>query len=291
MADLDVSIATFDERLSDIGSDGDPPSYARLTGTGDFPAIDPDARREVAAITPPTNGRDTLLPSPPQQTPLLRELAASAEASAQRVRTEAKKRRNTAFEIGGSLQRANDYLLQFVAHCNDLLPPAPIGYAVDLDHPFADVRWHEGSVRTATRSQSERSLIEKLTLRIRYASAALSFVAADAALKRIENELYLASIDWQDAGTADIAGRIGCRRIDVAGSIPAQLVFTADVAGERILLRCRNLNALGLSAFAFPPTALDPAALDELGRCLLGQSRRLPATFRPIPFNTPDSKA
>lgn len=288
MADLEASIATFDERLSDIGNDSGPPNYARLAGSSDFPVIDPDARREVAPITRPAGERDNT-PSPP--TPLLRALAMSAEAGTRRTLTEAEKRRNAAFGIGGALQRTHDYLLQFVAQCNELQPPAPIRYAVDLDHPFAGVRWHEGSVRASTRSQSERSLIERLTLRIRYAAVPLSFVIADAARRRIENELYLANLDWQDAGAASLAGGGAGRRIDVAGSIPAQLAFTADVAGERIILRCRNLNALGLSAFAFPSDALDHDALDEIGRCLLGQSRRLPAAFRPIPFNTPDSKA
>lgn len=273
MSDLETSIASFDERFSDIGDAAAPPNYNRFVEAGNFPEIDPDARREVAPTAQRAlRGADT------------------GEEGLPDGASEAERNRHAAFDIGRALQQAADYLQGLTTQLNPLQPATPLRFAIDDTYHFRNVRWQEGNTRTATRSASERSLIEKLTLRVRYAADPLSFVAAGAATRRIENELYLTNLAWRDGGV-ELSGQVAGRRIDVDGTIPLQLAFTADVGARRILLRCRNLGGLGLSAFAIAPAAIDHVSLDELGRRLLGQGRQLSADWRPIPFNTPDSPA
>lgn len=291
MADLEASIASFDERFSGLSDDAEPAQPAGVRRAGDFPEIDPNARRDVvpSPSAPPPAERP-----PAAHTPLLDELASAAREQAEHVRSEAERRRRSAFAIGRALRLVVDYLEQLTSHLNVLQPPTQQDYAVDREHTFADLHWQDSSVRFETRSPSERSLIEKLTLRVRYVGQPLSLVVPDASMRRIENEMYLMNLTWRDAGVVDLpgqgVGQIG-HRIEVDGSIPLQLLFTGDVDQERIILRCRNLIGLGLSAYAIAPAAVDAGALDTLGRCLLGRSRRLPSGFVPIAFNTPDSTA
>ena len=68
-----------------------------------------------------------------------------------------------------------DYLQQLTTQLNGLQPETPIAFVVAGDRRFGSVRWHEGYVRHATRSLSERSLIEKLTLRVAYAATPLTY--------------------------------------------------------------------------------------------------------------------
>ncbi|MFC5301735.1 hypothetical protein [Azospira restricta] len=288
MADLETSIANFDATLAEAGTGVEPaPTHTRFVPLGDYPEIDPNARREVTPTTPRAAPE---APAPAGATPLLRELAASAAGQAGHALSEAEVRRNAAFAIGHALQRLADYLQQLTTQLNGLQPETPIAFVVDGGRRFSGVRWHEGYVRHATRSLSERSLIEKLTLRVAYAAAPLSFVVPEGALPRLENAFYLDNLAWRDLGAGEPAAG-GGRRIEVDGTIPVQLAFTADVERRRLLLRCRNLGGLGLAAYAIAPEAVDAELMDGLGRCLLGQVPRPPASCQPIPFNTPDGTA
>ncbi len=287
MADLESSIANFDANLSDAGNDR-PPTYTRFVPLDDYPEIDANARREVEPVTRPAAAPTA---PPGAATPLLREIAATAAEQAGGARSEAERRRDTAFVIGHALQRLADYLQQLAGQLDALQPEIATAFVVDGAHRFAGVRWQEGNTRYATRSLSERSLIERLTLRVRYAARPLAFVIPEAAMRRLENEFYLSNLAWHDGGAVELPGPVAGRRIEIEGTIPVQLAFSADVENNRILLRCRNLGGLGLTAYAIAPEAVGDELMDGLGRCLLGQNARPPAACRPIPFNTPDSKA
>lgn len=288
MADLEASIASFDERFTDLSDDAEPPPLKAIDPDNRYPLIDPEARRDYA---PSPHAPPAAADVPAARTPLLDELASAAQQQSEHVRAEAERRRRSAFATGRALRLVADYLEQLTRHLNVLQPATRQSYAVDREHSFANLHWQDGSVRFETRSQSERSLIEKLTLRVRYVGTPLSLVVADASMRRVENEMYLMNLAWRDAGIVDVPGQGIGHRIEIDGSVPLQLLFTADVDQERIILRCRNLIGLGLSAYAIPPAAVDATAMDTLGRCLLGDSRRLPPGFVPIAFNTPDSTA
>lgn len=288
--DIEKSIASFDERFSKIPRDEGAAQQAPGTSHHKkiFPEIDPNAQRDIGPLhaeTPPEKSAE------PPLTPLLSELAASAKREAKHVHSEQERRRQAALRIGHALRLASDYLDQITHHLNLLKPEVPLNYAVDRQHQFSGMHWQDSSTRCETRTRSERSQIEKLMLRIRLACEPLSLVVPEHSMRRIENELYLMNLAWRDAGIVDIPGQMTGHRIEIDGSIPLQLVFTADVDQERIILRCRNLLGLGLSAYAIDPASIDDNAMDTLGRCLLGRSKRLPDAFTPIAFNTPDSTA
>lgn len=288
MADIEASVASFDERFSGMVDAVDQPLRPGAQAESSYPTIDPNAQRDAVpspAAPPPAERPES------EHTPLLDELARAAVRQSEHTQAEAERRRQSAFAIGHALRLASDYLHQLTLHLNVLLPETPLHYAIDRQHPFANLRWQDSSTRIETRSQSERSLIERLTLRVRYVCDPVSVVVPEAAMPRIEREMYLMNLAWRDAGIADIPGRRLGHVIEVDGSIPLQLAFTADVDQQRIILRCRNFLGLGLSAYAVKPATIDAGALDMLGRCLLGRSKRLPDGFSPIAFNTPDSTA
>lgn len=288
--DIEKSIASFDERFSKLPVDDGPipQTQAAPRQKKVFPEIDPNAQREIAPLR---TEEPAAKPAEAPLTPLLSELAASAKREAGHVHIEQERRRQAALRIGQALRLASDYLDQMTQHLNLLKPDVPLNYAIDRRHQFSAIHWQDSSTRYETRTRSERSLIEKLMLRIRLACEPLSLIVSDHHMRRIENELYLMNLAWRDAGIVDDPGRGTGHRIEIDGSIPLQLVFTADVDQERIILRCRNLLGLGLSAYAIDPAAIDAEAMDTLGRCLLGRSKRLPDAFTPIAFNTPDSTA
>lgn len=283
--DLERSIASFDERFSKIPVEEtivpiNPGLPARV-----FPTIDPEAERKQA-------DSPEAAPAPARQihaTPLLNELAASAAQEAEHVRSEELRRKLAAARIGRALRLLSDYFDQLTQHLNLLKPALAIDYAFDRQHRFSGIHWQDSTTRSESDNSSERSLPIKLALRIRLTATPLSMLVGDNAMRRIENELYLTNLAWHDAGIVDLPGQGIGHHIEVEGSIPVQLVFSADIDQGRIILRCRNLLGLGLSAYAVDPAAIDAAVMDQLGNCLLGRSKRLPDAFVPVAFNTPES--
>lgn len=295
MADLEASIATFDERFAAIGAaPGDgiaaAPVAERLVGM-------PAARGEPPTRQTPPPASPTVASPPPAGsepsvlTPLLEALAEAAKEKAGDLREENARRLRIATEIGAALRRLADYLHQMTTHLDTLQPSIPVHFAIDRKTRFTNVRWQEGSTRGETEGRSEHSPMRKLTLRVRYAAEPLSLVVPERSLRHFEHELYLMNLSWRDAGVVDTAGLGLGRRIEVDGSIPLQLVFAADIDKECIVLRSRNLVGLGLAAYTIAPSAVDAAVLDALAGCLLGHGKHLPPVFRPLPFNTPDAVA
>lgn len=284
--DLERSIASFDARFSTIlpeetNAPRNPGWPERI-----FPAIDPHAERclpEAADTTPAAGAR------PIPATPLRDELAASAAQDADHVRSEELRRKLAGARIGRALRLLADYFDQFTQHLDLLKPALELDYALDRQHRFAGIHWQDSTTRNESDSRSERTLPGKFVLRIRLTAAPLSMLVGDDAMRRIENELHLAQLAWHAAGSVDLPGRSVGQRIEVEGAIPVQLVFSGDLDQGRIILRCRNLLGLGLSAYAVDPAIIDAAAMDQLGNCLLGRSKRLPDAFIPTAFNIPES--
>lgn len=284
--DLERSIASFDERFSKIPVEEtivpiNPGLPARV-----FPTIDPEAERKQA------DSPEAAPAAPTRQmhaTPLLNELAASAAQEAEHVRSEELRRKLATARIGRSLRLLSDYFDQLTQHLNLLKPALELDYAFDRQHRFTGIHWQDSTTRSESDNSSERSLPIKLVLRIRLTAAPLSMQVGDNVLRRIENELYLTNLAWRDAGIVDLPDKGIGHHIEVEGSIPVQLVFSADIDQCRIILRCRNLLGLGLSAYAVDPAAIDAPVMDQLGNCLLGRSKRLPDAFVPVAFNTPES--
>lgn len=290
MADLDSAIASFDERFSQLPEERARVPADRATPGPTFPVIDPAARRDLPGREAMPAAAATAAPTPPA-TSLLAELAQAAARKSERVDDETERRQRLAAALDGALRRINDYLLQLTRHLNTLQPETPLDAALTPQHRLSGIRWQDSMVRTESDSSSEKAALRKLTLRVRYACQPLRLDVADTTLQRLERELQMMSLKFHDAGVVVIPGRGHGHRIEIDGVLPLQLSFAADIGQGRLILRCRNLLGLGLGAYAIAPEAIDEAAMDALGRCLLGAARRLPDSFVPIPFNTPDTVA
>jgi hypothetical protein len=92
----------------------------------------------------------------------------------------------------------------------------------------------------------------------------------------------LVNLVWREDGIVDIPGHGTGRSVTITGLIPIQIAFTPDLDNRRVIMRCRNLIGLGLSAFAIAPEQLDQATLDAIARCLIGRGNKLPAHFRAV---------
>lgn len=290
MADLETSIANFDERFSKF-----PDEAAAAVATSvrqaetAFPEIDVNARRDIRTTSAATAPAGPATPA--GGTSLLAELADAAGKCSDHVQAETERRQRAAARIDSALRLAGAYLQQLTTHLNTLQPETPLSFALDSQTRLSQVKWQDSTTRSESDSRSERACLRKLTLRVRYTCTPLALRVASEALPRFEREMRLINLNVRDAGLVDIPGQGPGHRIEIEGSIPLQIALVADIDQARILMRCRNLLGLGLSAYVLAPETIDEAAMDVLGRCLLGRSTQLPPGFVPIAFNTPDSTA
>lgn len=278
IADLEQSIASFDERFSRHVADAPTVPVTTARRENDFPEIDVDARRPLEQSTapePPTN-------TPAPETDLLQELAAAANQRRSTELAGSAQREAAAEKIDATLRNAARYLQQLTEHVNVLQPEIPFAYAIDTRHRFDKLRWQESMVSFRNDNPSERSRLHSLTLRIKYAANDVILSVPEAKLEGFSREMGLINLVWREEEIVDIPGHGTGRSVTVMGQIPIQIALTPDLNNQRIVMRCRNLLGLGLSAFSILPEALDQATLDALARCLIGRGTKLPAHFRAV---------
>lgn len=277
LADLDESIAGFEEKLRQYEAAPARPASAGPAATDPAPA-DPATTREsplaAASLSPP---------SPPLGGDLLSELAhaASRRDAAQRSAQASDLALRQRFHV--ALRTAFDYLHQLVQHLNVLHPPLPVPYTVGRNATFADPCWQHGTVDYRTGSGTEIALVHSVVLRATLAAVAPpALICADARTPALRHELSLLNLKVRDETAAATPGHTA---FSLMPEIYLQLHFAADLATQRVVLRARNLGGFGLAAYALPPEALTRAVLDDIGRCLIGRQRQMPPALVPQPFS------
>ncbi len=295
MEDLDSSMANFDERLkahkegiqeiattSGIGRAGDLsfPTIDLEAQGGCLPPMDVlDPAPASASFAPPT------APGAPAMD-LLAELARAAEAHEQTRIIESRSQQEAEQRLNQILRTIFDYLHQFTQHLNIIKPSIPLSYVLDYRHRFGALQWSEGFVDYRTRNTSEIVLMESVSVRLRYATSALEITRPADRVHALRHELYLLNLTISDEANVDVADSGSGVRFTLAGSIPVQLNFRSDPSSGKIVVRARNVGALGLSAYLIEPDRLSRASLDAVGLNLLGRASRLPDEFIPIAFTT-----
>lgn len=294
--DLDSSITSFDERLRAFEAETPVvmPAIRRTTDLP-FPCIDLEAEHpssnqagRPAQTRPPDDA-----PAPAEMKgaslpahDLLAELARSAEAHAQDRIVDSRLQQQVEQRFDRVLRTIFDYLHEFTRHVNVLKPTIPLAYALDFRHRFGTLQWADGFVDFRTRSKSEVALIETVSLRLRYATPILEITQPVEKVHALRHELHLLNLTIADEKNVGIPGQGSGVRFTLAGSIPVQLNFRSDVARGKIVVRGRNIGALGLCAYLIDPDRLTRTSLDAIGLNLLGRSTRLPGEFAPIAFST-----
>lgn len=289
LADLDESIAGFEEKLRQYEATPARPAPAEPAATDPVPA-DPATAREnpLAAATEtacaPEPAAASLSPPPsPAGGDLLSELAhaASRRDAAQRSAQASDLALRQRFHV--ALRTAFDYLHQLVQHLNVLHPPLPVPYTAGRNATFADPCWQHGTVDYRTGSGTEIALVNSVVLRATLAAVAPpALICADAQTPALRHELSLLNLKVRDETAAPTPGHTA---FSLMPEIYLQLHFAADLATQRVVLRARNLGGFGLAAYALAPEALTRTVLDDIGRCLIGRQRQMPPALVPQPFS------
>lgn len=302
--DLDSSITSFDERLRAFEAETPValPGVRRSTHVP-FPCIDLETQRtspepsgKLTQTRPPEQAKTPIraaLPASAETTgvpvpalDLLAELARSAETHAQDKIVDRRLQQEVEQHFDQVLRAIFDYLHEFTRHVNVLKPAIPLAYALDFRHRFGALQWADGFVDFRTRSKSEVALIESVSLRTRYDTPILEITQPAGKVHALRHELHLLNLTVTDEKNVAIPGQGSGVRFTLAGSIPVQLNFRSDIARGKIVVRGRNIGALGLCAYLIAPECLTRTSLDAVGMSLLGRSARLPDEFAPIAFST-----
>lgn len=292
--DLDNAIAGFDDRLhafeaeSQLGANSPEPR----AGGRVFPRIDENAVRRGAQAALAKSGADSAN-SPPASvahvpaapTDLLAELAEAATLQQQSQQTANQSQLAAQRCFDQALRQIFDYLHQLTQHVNVLQPELPLVYSLDYQHRFGTLRWAGGVVDYRTGSQSESALIENVTLRIRYTTQPLLIEQSAAGADALRKDLQLLNLKVTDETRFDTGLKTAGIRFSIEGVVPLQLNFSSDLKSGLLVLRCRNLCGMGLSAYVIAPAAVTRSVLDGIGRCLLGKVKQLPPEFNAVAFN------
>jgi hypothetical protein len=287
--DLDSSIIGFDERLRALEAETSVamPGSRCLTDLS-FPRIDIEGQCASSSPLPaklaqtPSSLRSKECPA----SDLLAELARSAEALAQHRIVDSRLQHEVEKRFDRVLRTIFNYLHEFTQHVNVLKPAIPLAYALDFRHRFGALQWAEGFVDFRTRSKSEVALIESVSVRLRYATPILEIIQPVEKVHALRHELHLLNLTITDEQNVVIPAKGNGVRFTLAGSIPVQLTFRSDVVRGKIVVRGRNIGALGLCAYLIDPEQLARTSLDAVGLNLLGRSNRLPGEFAPIAFGS-----
>lgn len=289
ISDLESAIASFDQRLGNLPPEPQANAAVTVMRGEQFPAINPDARRSSApapAAPPTAPAAASPPPPPPPASDLLEELAKAATQSSASQTAATEARLAAARQIDAALHQVFEYFDRFCKHVNVLRPSPPVTYSLDARHQFGAVQWAEGRTDLRHHSVCEQQLLGSVTLRARFACSPLEVNVPQRNVDALRREILMLNLKLIDDVPITQRGHDDVRLL-IAGEIPLQLNFGADLERHRIVLRMRNLLSLGLGAFALDPAAVDRALLDGFGRCLLGQSRQLPRALVALPFNAP----
>lgn len=292
--DLEASLAHFDERLGSALTPTPPPaSFHRKEAA--FPEINPEAARQplpaeaTAARRPETPARPVRrTPPPAESSDLLGELAKAAERSTTDTTRLQSRRLELAQRYDAALRPVFDYFNALCKHVNVLRPTLPFVFALTARDRFGPMLWETSRADFRTTSIADQPFVLNVSLRATLKGAPLSISTPRHRAEAVRREILLVSLKLlEDIPVTPQGGQE--LTLVVSGEIPVQLSFAADLERQRVILRCRNFMSLGLAAYAIAPEHFNRSLLDALGRCLIGQSPRLPHTLQPLPFNQPDS--
>ena len=287
--DLDSSMTHFDERLRAYEAEHSAVPGVRHSMATPFPNINlevqqtlPPLQKVYARGASPDVARPTSIP----EADLLTELARSAEEHAKIRKLESRSQQENEQRLDLVLRAIFDYLHQFTQHVNVIKPAIPLTYILDNRHRFGALQWHEGFAEYRTRSKSEIALVESVSVRLRYSTAALKMTQTSEKLNALRHEFHLFNLTIKDETKVDIPGQGSGVRFTLVGSIPVQLNFRSDGSSGKIIVRGRNIGSLGLSAYLIEADRVSRASLNAVGLNLLGRSTHLPGEFTPIAFST-----
>lgn len=269
MADIDASIVDLDRRI-EAGRQPERKSVletARRTGQPELPVVAAEATAPITAA---------------EASSFLAELEREAAekfggGDAHALETEARARR-----LHEALGRIFHFLNLLCRHSNALTPAIGRNYRLDAQIAFADLKWHDATVRFRRQGLSEQALMDHVVFAVHLiAPAPITVTKRWDQIEALKKEMHLLALQPAEGIDFDEKPQQEHVAVTLAPDLPVQLTFRANYKRDRIDLLCRNLDGFGIGVFVCAPEDVTQQMLDDLGRFLLNRADKLPSALRP----------
>ena len=186
--------------------------------------------------------------------------------------------------ISEAMQSAFQYLRELCEQINILKPPYPLNYNLLGIVNLEGLSWQEGRADfRLVPDASEDRLLDQVTLRFKLGSGQqLRVERENPAHETFRNALIEANIAYKEEEFRNQKGHVERAAYTFPAEVKAGLVFAADYKAGDIRLLLRNIRRFGAAEYRLPPQTLDHAALEELGRLILGEDSRVEKMFRRV---------
>lgn len=281
LADLDVSIASFDERMEQRRHE-EHHAARPAAKANSYPIVDPDA--VFCRVTKPSS---PIAPeerqSSAQPGDLLSQLRTEVDSLSQTNRHSGLSETIQRQRFSTSLRLAFDYFHELTQHLNALRPDLPCSYTLGSGAEFIKPKWQKGNAHAKSPANNEFHLIESVVVRGTCTAANdLAIACPRHQASTLRHEMALLNIHIVDEDDRSDAARV---RFVLSREIRIQLHLSSSFETDSILVHARNVGGLGLAAYTASPEQLDRESFNMLGEQILGRRRSPPPAFKPIPFS------
>jgi hypothetical protein len=176
-------------------------------------------------------------------------------------------------EIDKQLRKVYRWLEKAFAYLDGLKPP--IEHRFDLGHGlvFAAPRFEQGFVGQHEQRIVGYPVLDEINISYSIvATAPLTIEIASGSASAAEKVLDDAGLQYTAHRVEDQGGVVRKCAIVVPPTIPAAISFRADYRTGVVQISLLNVDRLDRISLAFPSTAIDEPALEDLVRLVLGRS-------------------
>ena len=220
-----------------------------------------------------------LTPAPAPQGPgtLLDRLKTLAEAKRRDEELQSNRLIQSAMGLSDAIERVFYYLRDLTQQLNTLQPVRPRPFPFHGTIVFDDLSWRDGQADYYLRAtNNDQRIYEKVTLRC-YVSATepLRLEREQPAMDRLRDALSHWHIPYSLSELRNDRGNVIGGKFAFTPALRMFLSLVADDVAGLLRLKMNSVEHFGASEFELEASALDLAALDELGKLLIGE----PSTF------------
>lgn len=211
----------------------------------------------------------------------LSELAGEATNKLEAIKENTRDREARAEQLNAALGRIYQFFTLFSRHVNNLEPEIRRSYSLDNQTIFPPLKWKDAFADYRKRDLSDNAFLDHVSFRVRLVSPAPVMVTRR--LNQVEilkKELH--AFGLRSLGDLDELSRNKQQetiQVHLAPDFFVRIRFQGNYDGDRIDVRCNNLEGFGAVAFKLAPESVTSNLLDETGRFLIGRSDNLPAAL------------
>lgn len=209
----------------------------------------------------------------------LAELANEATQKLEAKRSRQQDRQQINQSVDAALARCFKFFNAFSSHLNTIEPEVPRVYALDGKSQFSGLKWKNSMAEFRKQSLADDALLDHVYFQVRFITAEPVVVT-----KRWESFEELRK-DLDAFGLRSREDMIELWRnrsqkatfqINLEPEFIVWMRFRGNYAEGAVDIECNNLDGFGLLRSRLAPELLQPAALEGIGRFLIGRAAALP---------------